>query len=280
MSSFFSFFGLCWRLVGRLFHSFFSCRFPVPGVFSPLIFVLKPRGIRIMAHPLEALLALQQKDRKIAKLEREINDIPARKAEVETQLDQAKAKLAAVREEHVGVQSDLKQLEVEAEAHKEKITRYKQQQMEAQNNDQYRALLIEVANEEKAVSDLEDREIQLMEQLELSKKAIDEREAEMKEEENGIRDEQDMLMERLEEVQEDLEAQKEKRAKMAAEVEPRLLSRYERILANKRDFAVVRVENGHCRGCNMKLPPQVVNDAINPAKLVSCNYCGRLLINI
>lgn len=233
-----------------------------------------------MAHPLEALLVLQQKDRKIAKLEREIKDIPARKADVETQLDQAKAKLAAAREAQMQVQSDLKQLEVEVESHKEKITRYKQQQMEAKTNDQYRALLIEVANEEKAVSDLEDREIELMQNLEDSKKSIDERQAELNEEEEGIRDEQEMLAERLEEVQEDLAAQKEKRARLAAEVDPVLLSRYERIFANKRDFAVVHVENGHCRGCNMKLPPQVVNDAINPAKLVACNYCGRMLINL
>jgi predicted nucleic acid-binding Zn-ribbon protein len=233
-----------------------------------------------MAHPLEALLVLQEKDRKIAKLQREIRDIPTRKAEVESQLEHAKARLAEAREAQMKVQSDLKQLEVEVEAHKEKIVRYKQQQMEAKTNDQYRALLIEVANEEKGISELEDRELELMEQLETSKKAIEEREAELKEEEDGIRDEQEMLAERLQEVEEDLEAQKEKRAKMAGEIDASLLTKYERVFANKRDFAVVRVENGHCRGCNMKLPPQVVNDAINPAKLVACNYCGRMLVNI
>ncbi len=233
-----------------------------------------------MAHPLEALLVLQEKDRKIAKLQREIRDIPVRKAEVETQLEHAKTRLAAAREDQMKVQSDLKQLEVEVEAHKEKITRYKNQQMEAKTNEQYRALLIEVANEERSISELEDHEIELMEQFETSKKAIEERDAELKEEEEGIRDEQEMLVERLEEVQEDLETLKETRQKMAGEVEPSLLRKYERIFANKRDFAVVRVENDHCRGCNMKLPPQVVNDAINPAKLVACNYCGRMLVNI
>ncbi|MBC8206813.1 MAG: hypothetical protein ISR85_06845 [Kiritimatiellales bacterium] len=233
-----------------------------------------------MAHPLEALLVLQEKDRKIAKLQREIRDIPARKAEVETQLEQAKMKLAAAREEQMQIQSDLKQLEIEVESHKEKITRYKNQQMEAKTNEQYRALLIEVSTEEKGISELEDRELELMEKLETSKKAIEVREAELAEEEDGIRDEQEMLMERLEEVKEDLAAVIEKRAKMAGEVEPSLLTRYERVFANKGDFAVVRVENGHCRGCNMKLPPQVINDAINPAKLVGCNYCGRMLVNI
>ena len=233
-----------------------------------------------MAHPLEALLVLQETDRKIAKLQREIRDIPARKAEVETQLERARARLDKARAAQMQVQSELKQLEVEVESHKEKVIRYKNQQMEAKTNEQYRALLIEAANEEKGITDLEDREIELMEKLEVSKKAIAEREAELKEEEEGIREEQEMLVERLSETEETVQRLIDKRAKMAGDVDPALLVKYERIFANKGDFAVVRVENSHCRGCNMKLPPQVVNDALNPAKLVACNYCGRMLVNI
>ncbi len=233
-----------------------------------------------MAHPLEALLVLQEKDRKISKLQREIRDIPTRKAEVETQLDRAKIKLAIAHDAQMKVESDLKQLEIEAETHREKIVRYKQQQMEAKTNDQYRALLHEVAAEEKGISELEDREIELMEALEISKKSIGEHDAEMKEEEEGIREEQEMLAERLVEVQEDLDAKIADRERTAANADASLVKKYERLFANKGDFAVVRVENAHCKGCNMRLPPQVVNDALNPAKLVICNFCGRMLVNI
>ncbi len=234
-----------------------------------------------MAHPLEALLALQEKDRKILKLQREIRDIPTRKAEVESQLDRAKAQLAIAHDAQMKVESDLKQLEIEVESHREKIVRYKQQQMDAQNNEQYRALLHEVAAEEKSISELEDREIELMEQLEGSKKAITERDAEMKEEDEGICEEQEMLAERLEEVHEDLERVIAARERLVSNVESAsLIKKYERLFANKGDFAVVRVENDHCKGCNMRVPPQVVNDALNPAKLVICNYCGRMLVNL
>jgi predicted nucleic acid-binding Zn-ribbon protein len=233
-----------------------------------------------MAHPLEALLVLQEKDRKISKLKREIRDIPSRKADVETQLDHAKAKLAEAREAQMKVESDLKQLEIEVESHREKIVRYKQQQMDAKTNDQYRALLHEVAAEEKGISELEDREIELMEQLEGSKKSIEERTADMKEEEEGIREEQEMLVERLAEVEEDLEAMIVGRERTVSNVDASLVGKYERLFANKGDFAVVRVENSHCKGCNMRLPPQVVNDALNPDKLVICNYCGRMLVNL
>jgi len=233
-----------------------------------------------MAHPLEALLVLQEKDRKISKLQREIRDIPARKAEVEAQLEHAKTKLAEAREAQMQVESDLKQLEIEVEGHREKIIRYKQQQMEAKTNDQYRALLHEVAAEEKGISDLEDREIELMEKLEVSKKAIEERDEELKEEEDGIREEQEMLMERLAEVQEDVEAMIVDRERTVSNIDASLVKKYERLFANKGDFAVVRVEKAHCKGCNMRLPPQVVNDALNPAKLVICNFCGRMLVNL
>ncbi|MFA7257687.1 MAG: hypothetical protein WC047_08950, partial [Kiritimatiellales bacterium] len=119
-----------------------------------------------MAHPLEALLVLQEKDRKIAKLQREIRDIPARKADIDKQLEGAKTKLMQAREALKKVTADLKQLEVEAEAHREKILKYKQQQMEAKTNDQYRAFLQEIAAAEKLISGLEDREIVLMEHAE------------------------------------------------------------------------------------------------------------------
>jgi len=233
-----------------------------------------------MAHPLEALLVLQEKDRKIAKLHREIRDIPARKADIEKQLEGAKTKLNQAREALKKVAADLKQLEIEAGTHSEKIIKYKQQQMEAKTNDQYRAFLQEIAAAEKHISVLEDREIVLMEHIESAKKIIAEREAELKEEEGGVSDEQAMLDDRLKEVKEDLDALLADRGRITSNVNPSLLTKYDRLFKNKGDFAVVQVEKDHCSGCHMKLPPQVTNDALNPDKLVICNFCGRMLINV
>ncbi len=232
-----------------------------------------------MAHPLEALLALQSKDRKLRKLQREIRDIPVRKAEIDQQMDGSRERLEAAREALKQTTADLKQLEVEVQSRRDQITKYRQQQMEAKTNEQYRALLNEVASEEKEISALEDREIELMETSEESKKSIAEREAELQEEQEEVADEQAMLDERLDEAQEDLRSLQADRERMTAGIDASLLKKYERLLANKGDFAVVEVENGHCAGCHMKLPPQVINDALNPAKLVICNFCGRMLIN-
>jgi predicted nucleic acid-binding Zn-ribbon protein len=233
-----------------------------------------------MAHPLEALLVLQEKDRKIAKLHREIRDIPARKADIEKQLEGVKTKLAQAREILKKNAADLKQLEIEVSSLRDKITKYKQQQMEAKNNEQYRAFLQEIAAAEKLISGLEDREMVLMEQAEVAKKVIAEREAELKEEEGGVSEEKEMLEERLNTVQGNLNKLIADRQQITSTVNPSLLSKYERLFKNKGDFAVVQVEKDHCSGCHMRLPPQVTNDSLNPAKLVICNFCGRMLINL
>ena len=233
-----------------------------------------------MAHPLEALLVLQEKDRKIARLRREVRDIPVRKSDIEKQLDGAKNRLNAARDGLKKLTADLHQLEVEVQSHREKISKYKNQQMEAKTNDQYRAMLSQIASEEKEIAALEDREIGLMEQSEAAKSAVAEREGELKEEETGIAEEIEMLDERIKEVLEDIAGKEKDRNEYAAAVNPQLLSRYARIFANKGDYAVVEVNKDHCAGCHMKLTPQVVNDALNPAKLVACSYCGRLLVNL
>lgn len=232
-----------------------------------------------MAHPLEALLILQEKDRKIAKLQRELRDIPARKADIEKQLEGAKARLETARTDLKKITTDLKQLEIEAGSRSEKVTKYKNQQMEAKTNEQYRALLQEAAVEEKAISALEDREIELMDKAEVAQRVISGRDAELKEESGGVAEEQGMLEDRLKEVQEDIQALMAERARLAANVAASLIKKYERLFANKGDFAIVEVEKDHCSGCHMRLPPQVINDALNPAKLVICNFCGRMLLN-
>ncbi len=233
-----------------------------------------------MSHPLEAIYALQKKDRKLIKIMREIRDIPQRKSDIEAQLAGAKKKLEVALDSRKHTEATLKEQELEVEALKEKVEKYKNQQMEASTNEQYRAFVKEIGTVEDEIKALEEKEIQLMESLEQGKAIVAECEEKLDGEKAGIADELAELDERSAELAERLERLKADRARAAAECDPSLLQKYTRILQNKRDFAVVMVEpGGHCGGCHMKLPPQVVNDARNPTKVVACNFCGRIVYN-
>ncbi|HEY5653549.1 MAG TPA: C4-type zinc ribbon domain-containing protein [Pontiella sp.] len=233
-----------------------------------------------MSHPLEPIYALQKKDRKLIKVMREIRDIPQRKSDIEAQLSGSKKKLEVALNSRKHTEATLKDLELEVESLKEQVIKYKTQQMEAKTNDQYRAFVKEIGVVEDEIKALEEKEIQLMENLEKGNAIIAECEAKLNVEKEGIADELAELDERTAMLEQKVEKMKADRSRAAAGCDRSLLQKYARILQNKKDFAVVLVEDGgYCGGCHMKLPPQVIHDARNPAKIVSCNFCGRIVYN-
>ncbi len=233
-----------------------------------------------MSHPLESIVAVQKKDRRLIKLMREIRDIPQRKQDIEAQLAGSAQKLETAVDSRKHTEVTLKEQELEVESLKERVTKYKNQQMEATTNEQYRAFVKEIGTAEREISDLEEKEIVLMEALEKGKVIESEREATLSGERAEISDELGELDARAAELNEQLEQMKATRARAAEQCDKSILQKYARIMNNKRDFAVVMVEpGGHCGGCHMKLPPQVTNDARNPAKIVACNFCGRIVYN-
>ena len=233
-----------------------------------------------MSHPLEPIYALQKKDRKLIKLLREIRDIPQRKSDIEAQLGGSKLKLETALDSRKHTEATLKEQELEVESLKERVTKYKQQQMEAQTNEQYRAFVKEIGAVEDEIKALEEKEIRLMEDLEAGKAIVAECEEKLGGERAGIADELEELDERAAYLNEKVESMKADRARAAAECDKQILAKYTRILQNKKDIAVALVEaGGHCGGCHMKLPPQVIHDARNPTKIVGCNFCGRIVYN-
>ena len=66
------------------------------------------------------------------------------------------------------------------------------------------------------------------------------------------------------------------RDSMAAQVQPALISKYNRIRTVYSD-AVVAVRNGHCSSCNVALPPQMYIRVQKGLELITCPSCQRLL---
>jgi len=233
-----------------------------------------------VSHPLEPIYALQKKDRRLIRIMREIRDIPQRKSDIEAQLAGSAQKLETALDSRKHTEASLKELELEVESLQERIVKYKQQQMEAKTNDQYRAFVKEIGVVEREIGELEDKEIELMDALEKGKAIVAECEEKLGGEKAGIAGELAELDGRSAALQEQLEQMKAERTRAAEQCDKAILQKYTRILNNKRDFAVVMVEpGGHCGGCHMKLPPQVTNDARNPTKIVACNFCGRIVYN-
>ena len=230
-----------------------------------------------MKDTIEALVVLQDRDRKMLKYMREARDIPARKDLIEGQLTDSQAALTSAENRQKENMSAQKTLEVEIDSVKGKIAKYKNQQLNVKNNDEYRAIESQIVMCRKEIEKLENREIELMESLERVTAELDVCKQKMADAQGRVDAEKDALDRRLANTTEDIARMQQKRAKMIADIDKDTLRIYTRIMNNKKDYAIVPVERDTCGGCHMKLTPQTIHDTKSKQKLVSCGYCGRLL---
>jgi len=67
------------------------------------------------------------------------------------------------------------------------------------------------------------------------------------------------------------------RVKLTEPVDGVLLKRYEKVLENRGKTALSLISGECCSECNMKLRPQIINEAHLNADIVICENCQRIL---
>ena len=227
--------------------------------------------------PVERLLVLQDRDRRLRQLSREKEDIPARKKLIESRLQEHRTALQREQDEHKKRISAAKQVDLDIETLKTRILKLREQQGQVKTNEQYRAIENEVAALQKQIKELEDREIALMEEAESVKGGVSVSEKALQQEETIVKSDWAAQDDRVKLIVAEIEELSRQRAELAAAVDPTWLARYERVFKHTGDFGLVPLESGSCGGCHMKLPPQLVQDAKRGTAMISCSYCGRIL---
>ncbi|MDA1276134.1 MAG: C4-type zinc ribbon domain-containing protein [Verrucomicrobia bacterium] len=230
-----------------------------------------------MLEVIEKLLILQDRDRKIVRVQTELASIGPERAALEGRNHSAQVALEAAKRNTNQIESARKELELEVDAKKLLIEKYSIQQFQTKKNDEYRALGHEIDGCKEAISKLEDRQLELMEQAdEAHAKALSAGKS-AKEAAKLVDSQKVALGEREETLKKQLAEFESNYQELAAAVEETVLTRYQRIRKQKGETSVVGVERCVCGGCHMKLPAQVVLSCQQQQEIVCCPNCGRIL---
>ena len=73
-------------------------------------------------------------------------------------------------------------------------------------------------------------------------------------------------------------AQQTRKDEIHNTVDRPLLSRFNRVMANRGGVAIAEVNNEICGGCRMRIPPQQYNRVLRMSTLESCQQCSRILV--
>jgi uncharacterized protein len=144
-------------------------------------------------------------------------------------------------------------------------------------NKEYQAMLSQIENAKADASQVEDKILELFEQADSLKTEVGQETQKLKTQENIFFSRKKNIEDRIKEIDgrvAQLEAQREQ---IIPDIDPKILSQYERILLNRDGLAIVGVKNNSCQGCNMFVPPQVINLIKMYERIVTCEVCNRIL---
>jgi len=230
-----------------------------------------------MLPSIERLLILQDRDQKIRILRLELKNLPAERTLLDSNLASGSSRLDAVKLRAREVEMEKKKLEIEAQAKRDSIAKFKTQQFQTRKNEEFQALNNEIKRFETDIEKIEDRELELMEEAEQLKGGV----AAAEKEQAATKAHTDRQIAEIAGKVQAIEAQlgelEAERVTLTAEIDEDLLYQYNKLFANKAGLAVVALEHETCMGCHMKLTTQTAVRVKGNKEILNCEQCGRIL---
>ncbi len=124
-------------------------------------------------------------------------------------------------------------------------------------------------------NNLEDKALEIMDQVELSTVSVATLRNELKILENEWQSQQQQLSTDMEQLKTTLSDLRHKRQLLSANVDSQAIELYQE-LKKQKGQALAKVEQGICRGCRILLPTTELQRARGDS-LVQCSSCGRIL---
>jgi uncharacterized protein len=230
-----------------------------------------------MLSVIENLLVLQDRDRKIQRIEAELNNIGPERIALQEKAKAAQIGHETSKTKAKQIESDRKNLELEVEAKKKLIEKYSLQQFETKKNEEYRALAHEIDGCKKAIFEIEDQQLALMEKAEEAAKEVAAAAKLSSELVKAVESQIKALGDREISLKKQLEELKSDHSRLVESVEEGARTKYDRLRRSKGGTALVGIEHGVCGGCHMKLPMAVILGVQGDQEITTCPNCGRIL---
>ena len=234
-----------------------------------------------MIKVIEKLLEVQDRDIRIFNLRKQIDSVPKEKEKIMNVLKSVETDYEREKKEVLELESKIKNVEIEISACKDKIRKLQTKSAEIKKNDEYKAFLSEIDQISKKISEFEDTQLELWEELEAAKsklkKGIKSLEAAKSRTDSAVKD----FEIRNINCSKQIEKVSEERALLAKDIPPEVLRTFERIInihSNSKTFrkGLVPLQNENCGGCFIKVTPQIKN-VVRKGQIATCEQCGAML---
>ena len=230
-----------------------------------------------MLDEVRALLILQDRDRRLLALTKDLEKLPLDEARARTKLAGDESAVTQTHDALLAAELKVKKIELDTETRRTTIKRLKIQQFETRKNDEYQAFNHEITRYEKEIDGFETLELEAMEDVDRRRDAHTAAKAALAHTEKLIREDLESIAQRKQRMQAEHAEVSSERITLASRIPGSSLPLYERLMRNKLGLAVAPMTESRCGGCHIKLIASTVIKAQSAQELTQCENCGRIL---
>ena len=230
-----------------------------------------------MQDNVRALLILQDRDRRLLALARDLMKLPQDEARAKAKLAGDVAALAKAHQALLDCELRVKKIELDAETRRTTIKRLKLQQFETRKNDEFVALGHEIVRYEKDLDAFETLELEAMDEVDGFRAAQKAVEAALTHTRKLVDEDLVSIMQRHARMEADRLDILAEREKLIVNVPDSVIPLYNRLMKTKDGLAIAPLRDGKCEGCHMRLIASTVMKVQTGKEISQCEDCGRIL---
>ncbi|MCX5701451.1 MAG: C4-type zinc ribbon domain-containing protein [Candidatus Omnitrophica bacterium] len=226
---------------------------------------------------LASLVQLQKIDTEIYSLRYEKEAKPEEIKALEAAFEEKKQALTTLEKASLDLQKQKKERELELGSKEEEVKKLQTQLYSLKTNKEYQTMLQQIGSVKADISVIEDKILILIDQVDKAKAEIEREKQGLQEEEKVLNLKKKDIHDRIKEIEDRISQLDSQRKQITPNIDDKVLGQYERILTNRDGLAIVTVKDNSCQGCNMFVPPQVINEIKMYERIVTCEVCNRIL---
>jgi len=244
------------------------------SAISSIIPLLMPSPI---TQNLDALKKAQQLDSEIHRTLILLEEIPAQRAQLKSELELEKIRLNESEKSFKDIQLKLKVKELELSQKETQIKKLDGQLSQVKTNKEYAALQQEIASLKADNSLLEEGIIHILDEVDAAKEETRREKEKFASITKSFQDQDNEMAGQEKTLQGRLADLKKQREESVAQLPPELGELYSRIALKKHGLALAVVSGEVCAACQMKLRPQLINEIRLGEQIIVCENCSRIL---
>jgi predicted nucleic acid-binding Zn-ribbon protein len=248
-----------------------------PGHVPKLNLPIAPWNTRRVIPALQALIALQQLDSAADAARKRQGELPAVEEALAARLTEAQAAVDAAKARLADNQSRRKALERDVAAVDTRLARFDDHKAAVKTNQEYTALLHEIATAKAEKDAVEEKILILMEEADAISTDIRSAEAVLAQARQEGDDARASLSAEAKALDAELLRLATARKGETSSVDAALLARYEQLLKMRKGVAVAVMSGETCSACFVRLRPHVAQLIRRNDEIHQCESCQRIL---